>query len=182
MRFEPAPLDGAWIIDLEPHPDERGWFARSFCEQEFAVHRLPTRFPQSNVSRNRLAGTLRGMHFNTSDHAESKVVRCTRGAIYDVIIDLRPASPSYRQWFGIELDADDGRALFVPEDFAHGFITLCDSTDVSYQMSAFFEPDAARGVRWDDPAFAIEWPRPPTVISARDATYPYVGTPLAPSG
>jgi dTDP-4-dehydrorhamnose 3,5-epimerase len=174
MRFEPAPLDGAWIIELEPHDDERGSFARSFCEREFAAHGLPTRFPQSNVSRNRLAGTLRGMHFNAPGHAESKVVRCTRGAIYDVIIDLRPASTTYRVWFGIELGADDGRALFVPEDFAHGFITLCDATDVSYQMSAFYAADAARGVRWDDPAFAINWPRSPTVMSERDATYPHV--------
>jgi dTDP-4-dehydrorhamnose 3,5-epimerase len=175
MRFERAPLDGAWIIELEPHDDERGSFARSFCEREFAEHGLPTRFPQSNISRNRLAGTLRGMHFNAPGHGEAKLVRCTRGAIYDVIIDLRPPSPTYTRWFGIELGAEDGRALFVPEDFAHGFISLRDETDVSYQMSSFFEPAAARGVRWDDAAIGIRWPRRPTVISHRDATYPDAG-------
>lgn len=172
MRFEPAPLGGAWFIDLDRHGDERGSFARTFCAREFADHGLPTRFPQSNVSSNERAGTLRGMHFNAAPHAESKVVRCTRGAVFDVVVDLRDGSPTHARWFGIELSADNGRALYVPEGFAHGFLTLVDTTDVAYQMGAFYRPDAARGVRWNDPAFGIRWPRQPTVISERDATYP----------
>jgi dTDP-4-dehydrorhamnose 3,5-epimerase len=172
VRFERAPLDGAWIIDLEPNRDDRGSFSRSFCEREFAAHGLPVRFPQSNISANNRAGTLRGMHFNEPGFEESKVVRCTRGAVHDVIIDLRRDSPTFQRWFGVDLDADGGRALFVPDGFAHGFITLVDNTDVSYQMGAFYEPQAALGVRWDDPAFDIQWPRPPAVISPRDATYP----------
>jgi dTDP-4-dehydrorhamnose 3,5-epimerase len=171
MRFEMTPLDGAWIIDLEPNVDNRGFFARMFCAREFSEHGLPTAFPQSNLSRNTEAGTLRGMHFNTAAHAESKVVRCTQGAIHDVIIDLRADSATYRQWFAVELTATSGRALFVPEGFAHGFLTLVDETDVEYQMAAFYEPDAARGLRWDDPAFGVVWPREPAVISPRDAKY-----------
>jgi dTDP-4-dehydrorhamnose 3,5-epimerase len=172
MRFETAPLSGAWIIDLDRHVDERGFFARTFCAREFAEHGLPATFPQSNLSRNAQAGTLRGMHFNTTAQAESKVVRCARGAIHDVIIDLRPDSSTYRGWFAVELTADSGRALFVPEGFAHGFVTLVDDTDVEYQMGAVYAPEAARGLRWDDPAIGVEWPRQPTVISPRDATYP----------
>jgi dTDP-4-dehydrorhamnose 3,5-epimerase len=172
MRFEPTPLAGAWIIDLELHADERGFFARTFCAREFADRGLPTTFPQSNLSRNATAGTLRGMHFNTAAHAESKVVRCTQGAIHDVIIDLRADSQTYRQWFAVELTAVSGRALFVPEGFAHGFLTLVDETDVEYQMGAFYAPEAARGLRWDDPAIGVEWPREPMVMSPRDATYP----------
>jgi dTDP-4-dehydrorhamnose 3,5-epimerase len=171
MRFEATPLAGAWIIDLEPHADERGFFARTFCAREFAEHGLPTTFPQSNLSRNVAAGTLRGMHFNVAAHAEAKVVRCTQGAIHDVIIDLREDSPTYRQWFAVGLTAASGRALFVPEGFAHGFLTLVDETDVEYQMSAFYVPEAARGLRWNDPAIGIDWPREPVVISPRDATY-----------
>ena len=171
MRFEATPLDGAWIIDLELNLDERGFFARTFCAREFAEHRLPVTFPQSNISRNTKAGTLRGMHFNVAAHAESKVVRCTQGAIHDVIIDIRPDSATYRGWFAVELTAASGRALFVPEGFAHGFLTLVDATDVDYLMSDFYRPEAARGLRWDDPAFGVVWPRDPVVISARDADY-----------
>ncbi len=172
MRFEETPLAGAWIVDIEPHRDDRGLFARTFCAQEFADHGLPSTFPQSNLSRNTHAGTLRGMHFNTTRAAESKLVRCTRGAIHDVLIDLRAGSPTYRQWFAVELNAVDGRALFVAEGFAHGFLTLVDDTDVEYQMGAFYTPEAARGVRWNDPLFGVEWPREPVVISPRDASYP----------
>jgi dTDP-4-dehydrorhamnose 3,5-epimerase len=172
MRFEKAPLSGAWIIDLDRHVDERGFFARTFCAREFAEHGLPANFPQSNLSRNAQAGTLRGMHFNTAAQAESKVVRCARGAIHDVIVDLRPDSSTYCRWVAVELTADSGRALFVPEGFAHGFVTLVDDTDVEYQMGAVYAPEAARGLRWDDPAIGVEWPRQPTVISPRDATYP----------
>jgi dTDP-4-dehydrorhamnose 3,5-epimerase len=172
MRFEATPLAGAWVIELEPHADERGFFARTFCAREFADHGLPTTFPQSNLSRNATAGTLRGMHFNTAAHAESKVVRCVQGAIHDVIIDLRADSATYRQWFAVELTAASGRSLFVPEGLAHGFLTLVDETDVEYQMGAFYAPEAARGLRWDDPAIGVEWPREPVVMSPRDATYP----------
>ncbi len=172
MRFTPAGPDGAWIIDLEPHVDERGFFARTYCAREFEAQGLPTEFPQSNISRNDRAGTLRGMHFNTAPFAEPKVVRCGRGAIHDVIVDIRPGSPTYLQWVGVDLDAASGRALFVPAGYAHGFVTLVDETDVEYRMGAFYEPDAARGARWNDPAFGIEWPTEPTVIAARDASYP----------
>jgi dTDP-4-dehydrorhamnose 3,5-epimerase len=172
MRFEPLPLEGAWIIELERNVDERGSFARTFCEQEFAEHGLPIHYPQCNLSTNRRTGTLRGMHANIHSKSESKLVRCVRGAIFDVIIDVRPDSPSHHQWAGVELTADNGRALFVPEGFAHGFLTLADETDVYYHMGAVFQPSAARGFRWDDPAFGVTWPQPPTVISERDATYP----------
>jgi dTDP-4-dehydrorhamnose 3,5-epimerase len=172
VRFVPTSLDGAWVIELDRHGDERGSFARVFCEREFAQHGLPTRFPQSNVSTNRLAGTLRGMHFNVTSHWESKLVRCVRGAVHDIIVDLRPGSPTERQWLAAELTADNGRALFVPQGFAHGFVTLCDDTDVHYQMGDFYHGDAARGLRWDDPALGLVWPRRPAVISERDATYP----------
>jgi dTDP-4-dehydrorhamnose 3,5-epimerase len=171
MRFEPTPLDGAWMIHLERHVDERGSFARAFCEREFAEHGLPTRFPQGNLSTNRATGTLRGMHFNVAPFGEAKLVRCIRGAIHDVIVDLRAGSPTRLRWFGADLTADDGQALFIPSGFAHGFITLQDDTDVYYQMGAFFQPDAARGFRWDDPAVGIEWPLRPTVVSERDAGY-----------
>lgn len=171
MRFVATPLTGAWIVELEPNLDDRGFFARTFCAREFADHGLPTTFPQSNLSRNTRAGTLRGMHFNVARAAESKLIRCARGAVHDVIVDIRPGSPTYCQWFAAELDAVVGRALFVPAGFAHGFLTLVDDTDVEYQMGAFYTPDAARGVRWNDPGFGITWPREPVVISPRDASY-----------
>jgi dTDP-4-dehydrorhamnose 3,5-epimerase len=172
MRFEATPLTGAWVIELEPNVDDRGFFARTFCAREFADRGLPTGFPQSNLSRNTHAFTLRGMHFNTSRQAESKIVRCTRGAIHDVIIDLRGPSETYGRSFAVELRAVDGRALFVPAGFAHGFLTLEDDTDVEYQMGDFYVPEAARGFRWNDPAFYVEWPSAPAVISPRDASYP----------
>jgi dTDP-4-dehydrorhamnose 3,5-epimerase len=172
MKFEPSELQPACVIELEPHPDERGFFARTFCERELAAHGLPTRFPQCNLSRNTRAGTLRGMHYQAAPHREAKLVRCVRGVIYDVIIDLRVDSPTRDRWFGVELTGENGRALFVPEGFAHGFITLSDETDVFYHMSAFYQPEGARGLRWDDPRFGVRWPRAPGVISARDATYP----------
>lgn len=159
------------MIELDRHGDDRGFFARAYCEREFAAHGLPTHFPQSNLSNNTTAGTLRGMHFNTAAHFEAKVVRCVRGGVYDVIVDLRPGSATEGRWFGTDLTADNGRAVFVPEGFAHGFITLADDSDVFYQMGAMYEPDAARGFRWDDPHFDIEWPMAPAVISDRDASY-----------
>jgi dTDP-4-dehydrorhamnose 3,5-epimerase len=172
MKFEQTKLAGAYLIDLEPHADQRGFFARAFCEHEFASHALPLRYPQCNLSRNARAGTLRGMHYQAAPDREAKLVRCVRGAIYDVIIDLRPNSSTRFAWIGAELSADNGRALLVPEGFAHGFVTLDDDSDVFYQMSEFFRPDAARGLRWNDPRFAVNWPRVPSVISDRDAHYP----------
>jgi dTDP-4-dehydrorhamnose 3,5-epimerase len=170
--FHETPLAGAFRIELEQRADERGFFARSYCEREFAAHGLPTRFPQSNLSRNLKAGTLRGMHYNLPQFAEAKLVRPASGAIYDVIVDLRRGSPTRLQSYGAELRAERGSALFVPAGFAHGFITLADDTFVHYQMGEFFEPDAARGFRFDDPAFQLGWPRSPAVIAARDASYP----------
>jgi len=172
MRFSPTKLADAVVVELEQHRDERGFFARTYCEREFSEHGLPTHFPQCNLSRNDRAGTLRGMHFNVPPYGEAKLVRCTRGAIYDVIIDLRPGSPTYAEWVGVELSADAGLALFVPPGFAHGFLTLAEATDVFYHMGAFFQPEAARGLRYDDPAFSVRWPRGVAVISERDASYP----------
>jgi dTDP-4-dehydrorhamnose 3,5-epimerase len=172
VHFTKTPLQSALVVDLDRREDPRGFFARSFCEKEFAEHGLPTRFPQCNISRNVRAGTMRGMHFNAAPHAESKLVRCASGAIYDVIVDLRAGSPTRLEWFGVELSRDNGRALFVPAGFAHGFLTLTDEVDVFYHMGEFFHPEAARGFRWNDPAFAIRWPSTPAVVSERDATYP----------
>ena len=172
MQFERTRLDGAWLISLQRMGDDRGSFARTFCEDEFAAHGLPTHFPQCNISANTHAGTMRGMHFNAPPFAESKYLRCVRGAVHDVIVDLRRESSSFGQSFGVELSAENGLALFVPAGFAHGFLTLRDDTDVHYHMGAKYQPDAGRGFRWNDPMFAVEWPSQPSVISPRDAAYP----------
>jgi dTDP-4-dehydrorhamnose 3,5-epimerase len=172
VHFTTTPLESAFLVELDRHEDNRGFFARTFCETEFASHGLPTRFPQCNLSHNLRSGTLRGMHFNAADHRESKLVRCVSGAIYDVIVDLRAQSRSRFEWFGVELSRENGCALFVPAGFAHGFLTLTDVADVFYHMGEFFHGEAARGFRWNDPAFAIRWPSEPAVISERDATYP----------
>ena len=175
MNITTTPLSGVAVIDLERKEDDRGFFARTFCREEFAAAGLEPLVEQCNLSFNHRAGTLRGMHYQAEPHGEAKLVRCTRGAIYDVIVDLRPESEAFRRWFGIELRAGGTQSLFVPAGFAHGFQTLTDDVEVSYQMSYHYVPEAARGVRWDDPAFAIEWPEPPPggrVISERDATYP----------
>jgi dTDP-4-dehydrorhamnose 3,5-epimerase len=172
VHFNATKLAHAFVIDIEPHGDERGFFARTFCEREFAAHDLPTRFPQCNLSRNRRAGTLRGMHYAAAPHREAKLVRCTSGAIHDVIVDLRSGSPTRFEWIGVELSAETGRALYVPEGFAHGFLTLTDDVDVFYHMGEFFHADGARGFRWNDPTFKIDWPSAPAVISERDAAYP----------
>ena len=172
MIFTPAALPGAYIIDLEPIADERGFFARSWCGDEFAAHGLDPALAQCNISFNHHKGTLRGMHFQTAPHGEAKLVRCTMGAIHDVIIDLRPESPTYTQHVAVELTADNRRALFVPEGFAHGFQTLVDESEVFYQMSRSFVAGAGRGVRWDDPAFAIAWPEAERTISERDRQWP----------
>ncbi|MCC7188728.1 MAG: dTDP-4-dehydrorhamnose 3,5-epimerase [Anaerolineales bacterium] len=172
MLFSETKLKGAYLIDLERREDERGFFARSWCADEFGKLGLYTRLAQCNVSFNLKKGTLRGMHFQAEPYPEAKVVRCTMGAIYDVIVDLRPDSPTFKQWVGAELSAENRRALYVPEGFAHGFQTLTDNSEVFYQMSEFFHPECARGVRWDDPAFGIEWPVGEPIISMRDREYP----------
>ncbi|MGB5890302.1 MAG: dTDP-4-dehydrorhamnose 3,5-epimerase [Thermoanaerobaculia bacterium] len=172
MIFLETPLAGAFVIDIEPHEDERGFFARTFCQEEFEAHGLNAPVVQSSVSFNRQRGTLRGMHFQAPPHEESKVVRCTAGAIYDVIVDLRPLSPTFVQWHAVTLSAENRTMFYIPGGFAHGFLTLEDNTEVLYQMSEFYYPDSARGVRWDDPAFGIEWPVEPTAISDRDQSYP----------
>jgi dTDP-4-dehydrorhamnose 3,5-epimerase len=159
---------------MERLSDERGFFARSWCKDEFAAHGIYMSSLQGNVSSNPKRGTLRGMHYQKAPHGENKLVRCTRGAIYDVIVDLREESPTYRQWVGVELTADNFRMLFVPEQFAHGFITLQDNTDVAYQMSAKYVPGTEGALRWNDPAIGIEWPLEPTLLSEKDRNYPNV--------
>jgi dTDP-4-dehydrorhamnose 3,5-epimerase len=177
VQFTAAPLEGAWVIDLERHADNRGSFARTFCAHEFADRGLPADFPQANLSTNTRAGTLRGMHFNREPDGEAKLVRCVAGALYDVIVDLRRGSPTRLSWYGVELSAENGRALYVPAGFAHGFVTLADESHAYYHMSDFFRPDAARGIRWDDPAVSIDWPTHPVVMSERDRTYPDIDPP-----
>lgn len=171
MTFRETPLKGAFVIELEQLSDDRGFFARSFCMNEFEAHGLKTLTAQCNMSFNHKAGTLRGMHYQIPPAAETKFLRCTRGAIYDVIIDLRPDSPSYLQHFGIELNEDNHTALYVPGMFAHGYLTLSDNAEVSYQVSEFYTPGLERGLRYDDPRFNIDWPREVSVISEKDATW-----------
>lgn len=168
MKFHPTRLDGAWLIELTPVKDERGAFVRTFCEREFGERGLETRFLQHSLSVNARKGTLRGMHFQRAPHEETKLVRCQRGPIWDVIIDLRPGSPTYLQWQGFELSAEDGMQLYVPKGFAHGFQTLSDDCEVFYLISEFYAPGAASGLRHDDPRFAIEWPAPISVMSEKD--------------
>ncbi len=172
MIFKESELKGAYVIDLQPHEDERGFFARSWCSREFEANGLNPNLAQCNISFNAKKGTLRGMHYQAKPFEEAKVVRCTAGAIYDVIIDIRPDSPTFKHHIGIPLTARNRRMLYVPEGFAHGFLTLEDDTEVFYQMSEFYAPEAARGFRYDDPLFAIDWPDEVRVISERDRTYP----------
>lgn len=172
MIFTETKLKGAFIIDVKRLEDERGFFGRSWCKTEMEEHGLKSNVVQANVSFNHKKGTLRGMHFQFSPYQETKLIRCTRGAIYDVIVDLRKDSPTYKQWIGVELTEDNFRMLFVPEDFAHGFITLQDNTAVTYQVTQFYTPGAEGGIRWNDPALDIEWPVPVEVISAKDKNHP----------
>jgi dTDP-4-dehydrorhamnose 3,5-epimerase len=171
MRFEATNLSGAWLIMPEPVGDERGFFARTFCVRELAEHGLETEFVQHSASVSLKCGTLRGMHFQREPHGEVKIVTCIKGAILDVIVDLRPASPTFRRWQGFELTDENRRRLYIPKGFAHGFQTLTDNVEVGYLISAFYEPSAASGVRHDDPAFGIEWPLPVTVISEKDKSW-----------
>jgi len=159
-------------VDLERHADERGFFARTWCRHEFEEHGLDPAVVQCNLSHNPRRGTLRGLHWQTPPHAEVKLVRCSRGAIWDVMVDLRPDSATYTRHFGAELTEENGRALYIPEGFAHGFVTLVDDSDVVYQMSALYEPSAGRGARWNDPAFGITWPVREPILNPRDASYP----------
>jgi len=164
-------LPGAFVIELQKHEDERGFFARSWCQKEFEAHGLNQRMVQCNVSFNKVKGTLRGMHYQVPPCAEAKLVRCTRGAIYDVIVDLRRESSTYKQHFSEVLSSNNHKALFIPEGFAHGFQTLEDNSEVFYQMSEFYSPEHQRGLRYNDPAFEISWPIEATVISDRDRNY-----------
>jgi dTDP-4-dehydrorhamnose 3,5-epimerase len=171
--FEETRLPGAFLVDLERREDPRGFFARTWCANEFADHGLANEVVQANVSFNPREGTLRGMHFQRAPHAETKLVRCTRGAIYDVVIDLRSDSETHKEWLGVELTADNRRALFVPEGFAHGYQTLAPDSEVFYQVSEYYTPGAEGGVRWNDPAFAIEWPQPDNAfLSDKDRDWP----------
>lgn len=172
MKFEATRLEGAWIVHPTRFEDDRGHFARSFCREEFAAHGLDAEYPQANVSFNRRRGTLRGMHLQLPPHEEGKLVRCSRGAIWDVIVDLRPESETVGEWTAVELSADNGVQLFVPQGFAHGFLTLRDQTEVSYLMSATYAPGSACGYRYDDPRFAIDWPEEVQVISDKDRDLP----------
>ena len=173
MIFTETRLPGAFTIDVEPHEDERGFFARVWDGEELAAHGLDARVSQSSIAYNHVAGTLRGLHFQLPPHAESKLVRCTRGAIWDVIVDLRPGSPTYLEWAAVELTEENRRTLYVPEEFAHGYQTLADGSEVWYQMSAPYAPEAARGLRFDDERLAIDWPPAERrVISERDLAWP----------
>ena len=172
MIFTEVALKGAFVIDPEPVSDERGMFARVWCKKEFEMHGLSSRWVQSSISVNRRKGTLRGMHYQAAPNEEVKLVRCTAGAIYDVIVDLRPTSPTYGQHVGLMLTADNHRSLYIPKQFAHGFLTLQDNSVVSYHMSEFYAPSSACGIRWDDPLLRIEWPEPIVMVSEKDQMWP----------
>jgi dTDP-4-dehydrorhamnose 3,5-epimerase len=171
MIFNPTAVEGVYLIEPEPYIDERGLFARVFDEEAFRELGLRTAYVQNSVSYNPVKGTLRGMHFQRGEHAEAKLIRCTRGAIYDVAIDLRPGSPTLHRWAAAELTAENHRQFYVPEGCAHGFLTLAPDSEVYYQISAAYCPEASAGVRWDDPAFGVKWPSAPVVMSPKDAAY-----------
>jgi dTDP-4-dehydrorhamnose 3,5-epimerase len=179
MIFHDSPLTGAFMIEMQRLEDERGFFARSYCASEFAARGLAGEMPQCSVSFNPRRGTLRGLHFQAEPHSEEKLIRCTAGAVFDVIVDLREGSPTRRRWFGTELSAENHRSLFVPRGFAHGFITLRDDAEVLYMISVPYVPGFDRGLRWNDPALGIRWPIEPLVISARDACYASIDDPAA---
>jgi len=172
MKFSETKISGVFEISFEPIHDDRGFFARSWCQDEFASHGLNSHLVQCDISGSRRKGTLRGLHYQLEPFAESKLIRCTRGSIYDVALDLRTSSPTYKSWTSLILSAANHLMLYVPEGCAHGFLTLEDGCEVFYQMSQFYHPEVARGVRWNDPAFGIDWPGKVEVISARDASYP----------
>jgi len=171
MIFTQAPIDGVYVIEMEKRGDDRGFFARAFCENEFRAHDLSTRLVQMNNSLSVRRGTLRGMHYQLAPKAETKVVRCLRGALHDIVLDLRPGSRTFGKTFGVELTAENRKMLYVPKGFAHGFVTLADDTEAFYLVDEFYSPEHERGVRWNDPKFAIEWPIQPTVMSDKDRAY-----------
>lgn len=171
MKFTETPLKGAYIIEPELIEDERGFFARSWCKEEFEKHNLNPNLAQCNISFNKKKGTLRGMHYQTAPHEEAKLVRCTMGSIYDVIIDLRKESVTFKQWFAVELTADNRKMLYIPEGFAHGFQTLEDNTEVFYQMSETYHSGCSCGVRYNDPAFSVKWPSEDILVSNRDLLF-----------
>jgi dTDP-4-dehydrorhamnose 3,5-epimerase len=172
MKFHETKIPGAFEIHSELKTDDRGFFARTWCLNEFECHGLNSKLVQSSISFNTLKGTLRGMHYQAAPHAEVKIVRCTRGAIYDVVVDVRPQSPTFKEWIGLTLTAENRNMIYIPEGCAHGFLTLEDKSEILYQISEFYDAESARGVRWDDPAFQIVWPESVQVISERDRTYP----------
>ena len=172
MKFEECAIGGAWLLELERRTDDRGFFARAWCAEELAAHGITAQCSQINVCFSHAKGTLRGLHFQTAPFEECKVARCTRGSVFDVVVDLRPDSATYRRWFGATLSAENGRTLVIPEGCAHGFLTLEDDTELQYLTSAPYAPDAATGARWDDPALAIDWPIEPVVISDQDRGWP----------
>jgi dTDP-4-dehydrorhamnose 3,5-epimerase len=176
MIFRETPLPGAWVLTPERFEDERGFFARTYCRRDFEARGLDPEIAQCSVSYNHRRGTLRGLHFQIAPHEEVKLARATRGAVWDVIVDLRPGSPTFKQHFGVVLSAEEGNQLYIPKGMAHGFQTLEDATEVFYQISAFYAPEAARGYRWDDPAFALPWPEPVTVMSEKDRNLPLFGS------
>jgi len=172
MIFTKTPLEGAFTIELEKREDDRGFFARTFCAHEFEEHGLETKIVQTNMSRTLKKGTIRGMHYQKTPHEETKLVRCTKGAVYDVIIDLRKNSPTYKKWFGAELSDTNYKMMFVPRGFAHGFVTLTDNVEVTYEVSAFYTPGVEAGIRFNDPAFNIKWPIEVTEYSEKDVSHP----------
>ena len=172
MRFIELGLKGAFLIEIEPVNDERGFFARGWSRDELAAHGLKDDLSECNLSFNTQRGTLRGLHFQAAPFEQAKLVRCTQGSIYDVIVDLRPGSPTHGRWEALEITMENRRMVYVPQGFAHGFLTLRDATEVAYQMTANYAPSHARGIRWDDPSLRVTWPMAPTLISARDRSYP----------
>lgn len=176
MRFEPCLVHGAWVIDPTPHQDDRGRFMRAWCLREFNEHGIEFTPVQANMGFSLRRGTIRGLHYQVAPALEAKLVRCTAGAVFDVVVDLRPESPTYRAWYGTELTPENGRMLYVPEGCAHGCQALTDDTEIYYMASAFYSAADARGVRFDDPAFQVRWPLPPTVVSEQDRSWPLVDT------
>jgi dTDP-4-dehydrorhamnose 3,5-epimerase len=174
MRFQSVGVPGAWTVDPEPYVDERGRFMRAWCADEFAAHGIHFVPVQANMGHSHRAGTLRGLHYQLAPHLEAKLVRCTKGAVFDVLVDLRPESPTYGSWFGTELTADNGRMLYVPPMCAHGYQTLRDDSEILYMASASFARDASRGLRFDDPTVAIRWPLPPVAMSEQDTQWPHL--------
>ena len=172
MKFIETKLPGAFVIEPEKKEDKRGFFTRTWCKNELGNHGLKAEIAQVNINFNKQRGTLRGMHYQAAPYGECKIIKCTRGAVFDVVIDLRKDSPTYLDWIGVELTGDNFRMLYVPENFSHGFITLEDQTEICYMVTQFYTPEAERGIRWDDPSFNIKWPLHPQVISDKDSSYP----------